>query len=121
MKTQIDSRTAKLWLSASDTSDWADKPGASWPCSELSGRRLFAEFDRNGLLDLAIDGGRGSQDCAGNELSAICADHLRAVLPPSHPAFEVAMRQFLSDEQRAEVDANERAERSAGLHVSQTR
>ncbi len=99
MKTQIDSRTAKLWLSADDTSSWSSRPRCSWPCSQLSGRRLFAEFDSNGLLDFAIDSGRGEKDCDGNELSAICCDHLVRVLSPNHPAFDVAVRQFASEKQ----------------------
>jgi hypothetical protein len=94
MKTQINPRSVKLWLSSADTYRWAHKSGASWPCSQVSGRRLFAEFDSNGLLDLSIDGGRGDQDCDGNELSTICADHLRAKLPKGHPAFAVAVAQF---------------------------
>lgn len=48
--------TVKLWLSANDTYDWANKPGASWPCSELAGHRLFAEFDNGDLIDYAVDG-----------------------------------------------------------------
>ena len=67
----------KLWLSANDTYNWAHKPGAAWPCSQLSGRRLFAEFEANGdLVDMQIDGGRGEQDCDANEFNAITSDFL---------------------------------------------
>lgn len=76
----------KLWLSANDTYLWATRPGASWPCSELRGRRLFVEFDGDGdLVDLAIDGGRGNQDCSSDELTAIATDHI-ASRYPNHPA-----------------------------------
>lgn len=69
--------TIKLWLSARDTYDWAHRPRAAWPCSFLSDRRLFAEFTENGdLVDLAIDGGRGDQDCPSDELNAITSDFL---------------------------------------------
>ena len=64
-----------IWLSARDTYDWANKPGASWPCSFLSNRRVVAVFEDNGdLVDLAIDGGRGDQDCPADEFNAIMAD-----------------------------------------------
>lgn len=76
----------KLWLSANDTYQWATRPGASWPCSALSNRRLFAEFEANGdLVDLVIDGGRGEQDCPGDELNAIATDHIASRFP-DHPA-----------------------------------
>lgn len=65
-----------IWLSARETAAWASRPGSSWPCSFLSGRRLFAELESNGdLVDLSIDGGRGDQDCPANELGAILDDH----------------------------------------------
>ena len=50
MRTQITDSGVKLWLSANDTHRWATRPHAAWPCSELSGKRLFAEFDRGGLV-----------------------------------------------------------------------
>lgn len=68
----------KLWLSASDTYAWANRAGARWPGSQLADRRLFAEFDSHGdLVDLSLDGGRGEQDCDGNEFNACVGDHLR--------------------------------------------
>lgn len=86
MKTLLTESSVKLWLSASDTAAWARKPGASWPCSTIAGNRLFVEFDRNGLLDMALNSGRGSQDCDGSELSAMAADFLAPVVPANHPA-----------------------------------
>ena len=81
MTLQSSENGVKLWLSANDTYDWAHKSGATWPCSFLSDRRLFAEFDRHGdLVDLSIDGGRGDQDCPSGELNAIVADHVRGKL-----------------------------------------
>ncbi len=79
MKTQVTDTGAKLWLSANDTYHWA----SAWPCSELSGKRLFVEYDRGGLVDLAINGRMG--DCPDHELSAIVSDHLRGKLPSGHP------------------------------------
>ena len=120
MKTQITPWGISLWLSANETDNWAHRPRNSWPCSQLAGRRVFAQFDRNGLCDLAIDGGRGEQDCDANELSALCADHLVGRVPVDHPCFAVAVRQFLSDARRAKCDSEERALWSAGLHAGQT-
>jgi hypothetical protein len=77
----------RLWLSSRDTWDWAHKPGAFWPCSQLADRRVFAEFEPNGdLVDLAIDGGRGEQDIDSTEFNAMCSDFLRSRFGPDHPA-----------------------------------
>lgn len=77
MRTKRSSSGVKLWLSANDTWRWANRPNARWPGSTLSGRRLFAEFDSRGdLIDMAIDGGKGDQDCDGNEFHAITSDFL---------------------------------------------
>ena len=66
----------QLWLSANDTYGWAHKTGAVWPCSVLSGHRLFAEFLFDGdLVDMTIDG--RSKDCPADEFNAITSDFLR--------------------------------------------
>ncbi|MBN1588074.1 MAG: hypothetical protein JW888_01005 [Pirellulales bacterium] len=83
MRTQITNTGVKLWLFATDTYCWARRPGNRWPCSDLSGKRLFVEYDRNGLVDVAIDG--QPDDCAAHELLAIVSDHLRGRLPAGHP------------------------------------
>lgn len=76
----------KLWVSANETYEWAHRPGAAWPCSTLSNRRLFVEFDAQGnLVDLAING-RSDADCDGNELSALTSDFLRERFGVEHPA-----------------------------------
>ena len=68
----------KLWLSASDTYNWTHKTGAAWPCSFLANKPVFAEFDSQGdLIDLAINYGRGDQDCPGDEFTAITDDFLK--------------------------------------------
>ena len=76
----------KIWLSARDTYAWAHRPGAAWPCSQLSDRRVFAELDAHGdLVDMALDGGRGDQDCDANEFNALVSDMLRtSALVASH-------------------------------------
>ena len=84
-----------LQLSARETYAWAHRAGSAWPCSFLSGRRLAVEFDRNGLFDLSIDGWRGDQDCPGDELSAIVADHVQRKMHASHPCWFVAVGQFV--------------------------
>ena len=86
MRAQKSYYGTKLWLSASDTYEWAHKTGAAWPCSELSGSRLFVEFDLHGdLVDITIDG-KNDVDCDRNELEAITRDFLRAQFGPDHPA-----------------------------------
>lgn len=86
IKTQDSTGDLTLWLSAADTRRWATRPGASRPCSVLSGRRLFVRFDNRGdLVDIAIDSGRGPQDCGADELNAITTDHV-ATRYPNHPA-----------------------------------
>lgn len=58
-------------LSANDTYDWAHKSGACWPCSTLSGRSVWAQFDRrNGDL---VDTNAG-EDVDGNEFNALFED-----------------------------------------------
>ena len=83
-----------LWLSASDTYDWAHRSGQSWPGSQLSGRRIVAEYDDNGLLDLAVDGRDSDDDLGADELNAIVHDHLIDRLPALHPAWDVTVGQF---------------------------
>ncbi len=95
MKTQINPTSVKLWLSANDTYDWAHKAGASWPCSQLSDKRLFVEFDTNGLCDIAIDG--KPDDCDANELNAMVSDYLAAKLPKNHPCYFVVVGQFRNE------------------------
>jgi hypothetical protein len=97
MRTQINASSVKLWLSSSDTYAWAHRTGAAWPCSQLAGRRVFAEFDSNGLCDLAIDG-KSDEDCDANEFNAITSDHLASKLPRDHPAYFVAVGQFAAQD-----------------------
>jgi hypothetical protein len=82
-----------LWLSASDTYGWANRPRSSWPCSVLAGHRLFAVFDEKGLVDLTIDG-KDSEDVDVTEFNAITSDFLEEKLPSSHPAHFVTVGQF---------------------------
>ena len=88
--------SVSLSVSASDTYDWARKPGAAWPCSTLSGHRFVAYFDSNGLYDLTVDGRDAPDDIDGHELSAICSDMLRDRLAQDHPVWFVTVGQFQS-------------------------
>ena len=69
-----------LWLSKKQTELWANKPGAVWPCSQLSGHRIMVEVDQVGLCDYIYDGKTAIcsiyQDEIGNELRAIVADYI---------------------------------------------
>lgn len=80
-------------LSARDTYDWAHRPGASWPGSQLADRRVVAEFDSRGdLVDLSIDGGRGEQDVDETEFTACTSDFIARHFP-DHEAVKFA-REF---------------------------
>ena len=46
MRVKTINGTIKLWLSVNDTYDWAHKPGAAWPCSKLSGKRVYIEIEK---------------------------------------------------------------------------
>lgn len=93
MRVSFNAHGVSLWLSANDTATWADRPGARWPCSQLSGKRLFAQFDKGGLVDVTING-RSGVDCDVTEFNAITSDFLAAKLPQEHPAWFVAVGQF---------------------------
>ena len=81
-----------VWLSARDTRDWANRPNERWPCSQLSGHRLFASFDSCGLNDMSVDG--RSKDIDVNEFNACISDHVRSKLSVENPAWFVAVGQF---------------------------
>lgn len=104
IKAWPDNTGYSMWLSANDTYNWAHRPGKSWPCSQLSGKRLVVEVDSNGLCDLAIDG-RTDTDCDGSELDAIVDDHLPAYLRHLWPSW----RQPTFEERRAAVTGGSNA------------
>ncbi len=89
MKASITPNSVALWLSSSDTYSWARR----WPCSQLSGKRVRALFDDNGLLELAIDGSTDT-DVDHNEFNAITSDFLRQKLPKDHVCYFVCVGQF---------------------------
>ena len=66
--------TLKIWLSDKDTYNWAHRPGRAWPCSWLSGKRVFAEYYKDDLVDMSING--RMEDCDGNEFDAIMRDFI---------------------------------------------
>lgn len=74
MRVERQGNTVKLWLSANDTYDWAKR----WPCSFLSGKRLFAEFDDGDLVDYAVDGKCGfpGDQPLVDEFNAITSDFI---------------------------------------------
>jgi len=65
----------RIWLSSNDTERWATKPGASWPCSQCRGNRLFVELLDGDIVDFTMNG--KSADIDSNELNAILDDHLQ--------------------------------------------
>jgi hypothetical protein len=79
MKVDTSGDTVKLWLSEEDTYQWANRPGAAWPCSFLSGKTLFAEFFQGDLVDVAVDGSSNIEEFIGDEFDAITSDFLESV------------------------------------------
>ena len=81
--------TVKIWASSTDTYIWAHRPGNSWPCSTLSGKRLYAEFYHGDLVDYAINGKHGV-NLDDTEFNAITEDalnnkpHNHTQTPPKH-------------------------------------
>lgn len=61
-------------LSADETYDWANRSVASWPCSRLAGKPIWAQFDKRtgDLVDLTIRNRR--TDIDSHEFNAIMAD-----------------------------------------------
>ena len=79
-----------VWLSASDTYDWAP----CWPCSTLKDKRLKAEYDSNGLLDLTVNG-KYPDSIDASEMSAVVSDFVKDKLDKDNVAYFVAVQQFL--------------------------
>ncbi len=98
MQAEVRDNSVDLWLDDVDTFSWANKPSDSWPCSTLSGKHLYASFDRNGLNDLRIDG--MESDCPADEFNAITSDFLEKILPTTHPCYYVTVGQFKQENQR---------------------
>lgn len=72
MKIEKQGKTIKLWLSAKDTYQWANKPGGAWPCSYLAGKRLFAEFYDGDLVDYTVN-----SKC--DKIPGVSADEFNAI------------------------------------------
>lgn len=67
-----------IWLSENDTYRWANRPGNKWPCSQISGKRLFASFDKDGnLIDFSLNGKIAEID--SNEFDAITYDFIQGL------------------------------------------
>lgn len=95
MQLQQDQGTGfTVWLSEVDTFDWPRRAGKAWPCSTLDGKRVRAEFNRNGLVGLKIDGKDAPDDIDAHELNSMLADHLDGKLAQDNVAWFVAVGQF---------------------------
>ena len=103
MKVVVTKDHVTIHVSKNDTRMWAMRPNNAWPLSTLSGRGFTAEFDSNGLCDFDFQESlefahKEADDVDSHELSAICCDLLKNRLPDSHPAYPVAIGQFLEKE-----------------------
>jgi len=79
----------QIWLTKDETAKWA----SNWPCSTISGKRLFAEFEENGLIDLKVDG-KYSFDISADELNAISSDFISKEIDDDHPLYHITVGQF---------------------------
>lgn len=82
----VTAHSGQLW-------NWAYRPGAHWPCSELvnlEADSICAGFDTGGLVDLTDD----TEDLSGDELDAWTSDVLAIALTPDHPCWLVCVGQF---------------------------
>ena len=87
----------QLWLSQLDTEEWAHRTNAFWPESQLSGKRLYAEFDHRGdLVSQEVNGEEGV-DVDILEFNAITSDFLKDRLSADHPAYDTAVGQHLEE------------------------
>lgn len=95
MRVFVTETELRLWASARDTAAWARRPYAQWPCSTLAGHRFYAAFDKNGLVDLTVDGGHPKDLIDSMELSAMCADFLAesGKVPSNHLCRFIAIDQ----------------------------
>jgi len=73
MKIIYDGHSIKMFASKKDTYAWAHKPGAAWPCSQLSGKSLFVELWYGDLVNITVNNKYGV-DIDSNELHAFIED-----------------------------------------------
>ena len=85
MRVEIEENRIYIQAIPDDTTAWATRPSASWPCSDLRGSGVNIELDsRNGdLLDVYVTGEDGLKtldyEGGGDELTAFCDDTLTAI------------------------------------------
>lgn len=93
---KIEPHGVTLLVSARETTEWAQR----WPCSQLRGHRLRAEFASNGdLVDYAVDG-KWPADILHDEFNALTSDMLRDRLPVTHSAYYGCVGQFDEESKR---------------------
>lgn len=79
MQIITDGPIIKLLLTPADTHKWA----TIWPCSVLSGKTLYAEFDEHGdLIDYVVEDDYGpiTIDIPADEFTALTSDFLLGIV-----------------------------------------
>ena len=87
---KISPRSLKVWLSANDTYLFAVGAYGTgrWPCSQLSGHRVFIEFDSRGdLVDYY-----GPPDVSNSELMACLSANLTKRCKQTRARFAECLR-----------------------------
>tara|TARA_R110002020_G_C15831987_1_gene734290 strand:+ start:153 stop:431 length:279 start_codon:yes stop_codon:yes gene_type:complete len=88
MELNINADSFSIVITKEETSLWA----TSWPCSILAGKRVMADYDTDGLLDLEVES--SLEEIPSDELNAIVADHMKEHLPEGHPCHFMVIGQF---------------------------
>jgi hypothetical protein len=99
MKLTVYSHAIDITIEKEETAAWSSRPGHAWPASSISGKKVYAEFDRNGLSMIEINGkelscGSTINDPDVHEFNSLIADVLKGMLSPLHECYRVAVGQF---------------------------
>ena len=86
MRIRGDDNGYTLWLSAHDTSEWANRAGFRGWVNRFRGVRVKVTVDSNGISEVTINGREG--DVPNDELEAIVGDHLPAQFRRLWPIWE---------------------------------
>lgn len=99
MRIRVDEASVSIWLSATDTENWAQgflPGGKRWPASGVAGNRVYAHFDDEGLREITYNG-RDHDLFDANEVFSCIADHavLSKKLKRGHPCYSTVISDHL--------------------------
>jgi len=99
MRIRVDKDSVSIWLSATDTENWAQgflDGGKRWPASGLAGNRVYAYYTARGLEEITFNG-RSHDLFDGHEVNNCIADHavLSKKLKRGHPCYDTVIADHL--------------------------